>query len=63
MVRTEAVGRLVQERCPLWARDGECHKNPGWMQTNCREACRVCAPAPAPQVRSSACTACTSRHG
>merc|ERR1712002_129136 len=26
-------------RCPTWAKDGECERNPGWMNRNCRKSC------------------------
>ena len=28
--------------CPVWASSGECDKNPGWMQKNCKKSCKVC---------------------
>ena len=28
--------------CPLWAKDGHCQSNPGYMNTNCRHSCKVC---------------------
>jgi len=34
--------------CPDWAASGECERNPGWMQENCRLSCGVCSGPPAP---------------
>ncbi|KAL9961856.1 hypothetical protein ACROYT_G030887 [Oculina patagonica] len=32
-------------QCPLWAQNGECEKNPGWMRVNCQKSCMVCSSA------------------
>lgn len=29
------------EQCPLWAKEGECFKNPSWMLENCKKSCRI----------------------
>lgn len=31
-----------QESCPVWAAEGECDTNPGFMLTYCRAACDAC---------------------
>ena len=28
--------------CPIWAKSGECEKNPGYMSFNCRKSCNTC---------------------
>ncbi|KAL8582533.1 hypothetical protein ACOMHN_066797 [Nucella lapillus] len=28
--------------CELWAEQGECERNPGWMGQNCKDACKQC---------------------
>ena len=28
----------------MWARDGECEKNPTWMPVNCKKSCNACDP-------------------
>lgn len=30
---------FTEEDCILWAEDGECEENPGWMWKNCEAAC------------------------
>ena len=30
-------------KCPLWAKSGECQKNPVWMKKNCATSCKNCA--------------------
>uniref|UniRef100_A0A8J9TAN3 ShKT domain-containing protein n=1 Tax=Phaeodactylum tricornutum TaxID=2850 RepID=A0A8J9TAN3_PHATR len=30
--------------CPDWAKAGECQKNPGYMQLECRHSCDTCVP-------------------
>jgi len=30
--------------CRAWAATGECEKNPGYMASNCRLACKLCSP-------------------
>ena len=29
-------------QCPLWAANGECSKNSGFMKKNCKRSCRAC---------------------
>lgn len=29
-------------QCPLWAKNGECQKNPAFMKVKCRKSCNVC---------------------
>jgi len=30
------------DRCPAWANNGECRKNPKWMRQHCKKSCKVC---------------------
>ena len=34
------------DKCELWAVEGECGTNPKFMLRNCRKACGGCGPAP-----------------
>merc|ERR1719464_191177 len=37
------------QMCPVWAANGECEANPGYMLEHCRQSCSVCSsPTPAP---------------
>jgi len=42
--------------CDAWAQRGECDKNPAYMLTKCRKACKACVvptnPLPAPGLNS-----------
>lgn len=31
------------QRCAEWSKSGECERNPGFMETSCRNACGFCA--------------------
>ena len=33
------------EQCHAWAQRGECRKNPGFMESSCRQSCGACAAA------------------
>ena len=28
--------------CPIWAKNGECKKNPAYMLVNCEKSCKQC---------------------
>lgn len=36
-----------RDECQMWANEGECEKNPGFMHTSCRKACGKCSPSAA----------------
>jgi hypothetical protein len=33
----------TSEQCGFWADAGECTKNPGYMNVNCRKSCELCS--------------------
>eukprot|EP00878_Enallax_costatus_P028599 GHUV01030901.1.p1 GENE.GHUV01030901.1~~GHUV01030901.1.p1 ORF type:complete len:422 (+),score=72.83 GHUV01030901.1:42-1307(+) len=33
---------LLQDRCPVWANDGECSKNLDYMMISCKQSCNNC---------------------
>jgi hypothetical protein len=36
----------AEERCWSWAEQGECKRNPGFMQVTCRVSCDACNDPP-----------------
>lgn len=42
-VTTSSCEDSNKVQCPLWAKNGECEKNPAWMKVNCRKSCKVCS--------------------
>ena len=45
----------ADERCAGWSSKGECDRNEGFMHTNCRKACGLCAEG-AKQAEGTLCT-------
>jgi hypothetical protein len=43
-VMKERGGECVDEEtgCPMWAEDGQCFQNPGFMLLSCRQSCDAC---------------------
>lgn len=38
----DAICQDNHKRCVTWAKEGECQKNLGYMQIECRDSCGLC---------------------
>jgi len=56
----------ASNECPYWAQNGECSKNPKFMEVECRKSCGICVDIGVPQTRESefykVTSAQTTRH-